>query len=117
MAANPVPKDFPRSVTLGAVPGAQPKLLVRESGGRFVGEGATDLEVQGRYEVCEDLVKQLLRYTVRKHVERPEWTPTQLREKVSAAVRRKAIGWDLSEAETNWILRRLIAEDAGPPTW
>lgn len=115
MAAAPVPDDFPRSVAMGAVPGAQPKLLVRELAGRFVVEGATDLEVQGRYEVCEDLVQQLVRYTARKRAERPDWTLAQLREKVAASVLRKAFGWGLSPAEVQWIVSRLAATEARPP--
>lgn len=115
MASTSVPDDFPRSVAIGAVPGSQPKLLVREEAGRFVAEGATNLEMQAHYEVCEDLVQQLVQYTARKQAERPDWTPAQLREKVAASVLRKGFGWGLSPAEAQWIVGRLAATEAGPP--
>jgi hypothetical protein len=113
MTASSVPQDFPREVPMGAVPGAQPKLLVRQEAGQFVATEPSDEEVQGRHELCEDLVQQLLRYRARKQAERPDWTPAQVREKTAAGVRRKSFGWGLSPAETEWILRRLVAEDAG----
>ena len=115
MLTTTIPEDFPRSAPAGAVPGAQPKLLAHVEAGRFVAAKLTDSEVQHRYEVCEDLVQQLVRYSARKRAERPDWTPAQLREKVDAAVRQKAFEWGLSPAETKWILRRLVAEAAGAP--
>ena len=114
-APGPIPKDFPRGGPLGAVPGAQPKLLVRQQAGRFVSTGPTESDVQGRYEVCDDLVQQLARYAARTQAERPDWTPAQVREKVAASVRRKAFGWGLSPSEAEWIVRRLSAAADGPP--
>jgi hypothetical protein len=110
MSAPVVPEDFPRGGALGAVPGAQPKLLVREVACRFVRAMPTDAEVHGRYEVCEDLVQQLLRYSARKRSEFPDWTPSHVREKVDVSVRQKACGWGLTQSETEWILRRFAAE-------
>lgn len=114
MATTAIPNDFPRGAPAGAVPGAQPKLLVHEEAGRFVAARPTDSEVQARYEVCQDLVRQLVRYSARKHAERPDWSNAQVHEKVAASVRLKALGWGLSPAEAEWILRRLATE-AGPP--
>jgi hypothetical protein len=110
MPAAAVPEDFPRGVHTGAVSGTQPKLLARKEAGRDVSALSTDAEVQSRYEVCEDLVQQLRRYTARKQVERPNWTPTRVREEVAASVRRRAFGWALSPAETEWIVRRLVTD-------
>ncbi len=113
-ATTAIPDDFPRGAPAGAVPGVQPKLPVHQEAGRFVQARPTDSEVQGRYEVCEDLVQQLIHYSARKQAERPEWTAAQVREKVVASVRLKAFGWGLSPAEAEWIVRRLLTE-AGPP--
>lgn len=109
-----VPPDFPRPVTMGSVPGAQPKVLVVSEGGHFVPH--PDVEgVEARHQLCEDLVQQLLRYSARKRGEHPEWTPAQVHEKVAASVRQKAFGWGLSPAEAEWVLQRLAALDASTP--
>jgi hypothetical protein len=113
MAIVAIPDDFPRGAPKGAVPGAQPKLLVREEAGRFVSARLTDSEVQGRYEVCEDLVQQLVRYSSRKQAGHPNWTPAQVRETVATSVRLKAFGWGLSPDEAEWIVRRLAAIGGG----
>jgi hypothetical protein len=110
MAAPDIPEDFPRAVATGAVPGAQPKLLVREEAGQYLAETAA-FDLQRRFEACDDLVQQLTRYTARKRAERPDWTPVQVREKVAASVRQKAFGWGLSPAEAEWVVRRLAALD------
>jgi hypothetical protein len=60
-----IPDDFPREPSPGVVPGAQRKLLVREKDGRYY-TGLIDDELQMRYEVCEDLARQLSAYTLRK---------------------------------------------------
>jgi hypothetical protein len=114
MSASAIPDDFPRGAPAGAVPGAQPKLLVHEEAGRFVPGWPTDTEVLARYEACEDLVQQLVRYSARKQAERPHWSSAEVREKVAASVRVKSFRWGLSPAEAEWILRRLATE-AGPP--
>lgn len=115
MASTLIPDDFPRSGPMGAVPGVQPKLLVREEAGQFMLSKPTDSEVQARYELCEDLVQQLIRYTTRKRDERPDWTRAQVREKVAASVRQKAFGWGLSANEAEWIVQRLAAMDGSTP--
>ncbi len=49
------PADFPRHVHLGAVPGAQPKLLMTQYLGRFYVPGCTPPELLERWSICEDL--------------------------------------------------------------
>jgi hypothetical protein len=109
-----IPSDFPQVAPAGAVPGAQPKLLAREEGGRFVicpGEGA----VRARHAVCEDLAHQLSAYSARKRSEDPERSKEQLGVQVALAVRKRAFAWGLSPAETEWVLRRLDALAAAEP--
>lgn len=112
----PVPADFPRTATVGAVPGAQPKLLVRKEAGRFTPVMLSESDIQARHELCEDLVQQLLRYSARKQSERPGWTPAQVHARVAASVRQKAFGWGLSPAEAEWVLRRWAALDSDTPS-
>lgn len=109
-----VPSDFPRPGALGSVPGVQPKVLAERDGGRFVVPRDPE-EVRARHQLCEDLAQQLVRYSARKRAERPDWTPAQVREKVTQSVRQRAFGWGLSPAEAEWVLRRLASLDAGAP--
>ena len=112
MEADVIPPDFPGYVDLGAVPGVQPKLLVRLDEGRYV-TGANGDELRARFEMCEDLARQLVQYTSRKRTEHPEWSREHLHAKVAAGLKAKAFGWGLSPAETNWVLRR-VARLTGP---
>jgi hypothetical protein len=108
-----VPPDFPAPYAFGSVPGAQPKVLARREGERFVQDDCID--VDARHQVCEDLAQQLVRYSGRKRAERPDWTPAQVREKVAESVRQKSFAWGLSPAETEWVLRRLASLDPDAP--
>lgn len=56
---NEIPADFPRPVQLGAVSGAQPKILVIEEHGRFLAPETKQSELEQRFDICEDLVHQL----------------------------------------------------------
>lgn len=56
---NKVPEDFPRPVHLGAIGGAQPKLLAVEFQGRYYEPGMTPPEIYERWVICSDLTEQL----------------------------------------------------------
>lgn len=101
-----VPGDFPREPYHGLVPGAQPKLLVREKEGRYY-TGLTDDELWARYEVCEDLARQLATYTSRKML-RSGWSFDDALGKVEKGVNGKvnAGEWDFSPAEMAWVMKR-----------
>lgn len=114
-ATPPVPSDFPETCDFSAVPGTQPKVLVRREGERFVAQDGVGSR-EARHQVCEDLAQQLARYSTRKRAERSDWTPGQVREKVASSVRQKAFGWGLSPAEAEWVVRRFADLDARPPT-
>jgi hypothetical protein len=108
MPGSTVPDDFPRRTEFGAVAGAQPKLLVTQDAGCFR-EGPRETEVLARYDMCEDLARQLVAYRARKAVEQPTWTADQLRVKVAAGLRGKSAQWGLAPAEVEWVLRRVDA--------
>lgn len=55
-----IPADFPRPLHLGAVPGAQPKLLMVKYKERFYMPGCSPPELYESWRVCEDLATQLV---------------------------------------------------------
>lgn len=69
--------------------------------------GLTPEELRVRWELCQDLVDQLVPYCERKRTERPDWSQEQLLSKVATAVRGK--GWDVSEPELQWVVGRVGA--------
>jgi hypothetical protein len=101
-----VPDDFPREPIPGFVPGAQPKLLAREKNGRYY-TGLTDDELLTRYEVCEDLARQLSAYTSRK-MHRFGWSFADALAKIERGVKGKVSAgeWDFSPAEVAWVMKR-----------
>lgn len=102
-----VPDDFPREPMPGLVPGAQPKLLVREMAGRFY-SGLTDEELWTRYDACENLAGQLAEYASRK-MSASGLPLDDALERVEKGLKAKVDGgqWDFSRAEIAWTLNRL----------
>lgn len=107
-----VPSDFPRDYGVGAVSGAQPKLLARKIGDRYIG-GITGEELYARYDNCCDLVIQLERYCHRKLIERPEWTVNEVLAKVRVTLHKRH-EWDLSAGEIDWMMGKLAAKLNAP---
>ena len=99
MSPKPLPVDFPRTSSQGAISGAQPKLLLRKVGDTYQA-GPTDDEVHERYLVCDDLAEQLAAYTSRKMTANT-WSLQTALSKVEAGVLKKVDSglWDLSTAE------------------
>ena len=103
MTSTKIPEDFPRDPGLGAVPGTQPKLLLRKVGNTFL-SGPTEEELARRYDVCADLVTQLIPYARRKLEANPDWGREALERRLTAAIRAKP--WSFTEAEISWMVRR-----------
>jgi hypothetical protein len=55
-----IPADFPKTVSIGALPGAQPKFLASLYQGRFYEMGTSPPEIYNRWVICSDLVEQLV---------------------------------------------------------
>ena len=55
-----VPEDFPVTATVSAVSGAQPKMNLVEEGGRFYAPGTSPGEVLAAFQMCDDLVSQMV---------------------------------------------------------
>ncbi len=103
----PIPTDFPRNPFPSAVGGAQNKFSARRIGGKYV-VGLTDDELIDRYEVCADLVEQLVKYCLRKERENPDWTHAFIIERTANGLGSERIGLGLSLDETGWVMLRVI---------
>lgn len=102
-----VPADFPRPAHHGAVPGVQPKLLMTQYKGRFYLPGCTPPELFQRWDVCEDLAKQLsAKSSESKAGKRAGMTELEILDQYLP--RLIATRWT-SEAEARWIIRRAAA--------
>lgn len=102
-----VPADFPRPVHHGAVPGVQPKLLMTQYKGRFYLPGCTPPELFQRWDVCEDLAKQLSAKSIEsKAGKRAGMTELEILDQYLP--RLIATRWT-SEAEAKWVIRRAAA--------
>lgn len=101
-----IPEDFPRDPAMGSVTGVQPKYLARLVDGKYV-VGQTEAERLERYQLCLDLVGQLVAYCRRKTGERDDWTLADVLGRVKKAAAQKAHEWSVSPAELEWILNRV----------
>lgn len=101
--------NFPRALLLGAVSGAQPKLLVRGIDGEYV-TGLTDDELLSRHDYYEDLVQQLVAYSLRKSKANPDWTHEfNLARTTKALAENGRTGkWDVTIDEQAWMMARII---------
>ncbi|CAN7592440.1 hypothetical protein LJR118_004465 [Acidovorax sp. LjRoot118] len=61
-----IPADFPIVAIPSALSGAHPKMSLTEEDGKFYAPGTSPSEVATAFEVCEDLVVQMVPYCERK---------------------------------------------------
>lgn len=107
-----VPPNFPRPVHYGAVAGVQPKLLLTSYNGKYYSPGCSPPELFERWDICEDLAKQLAAKSQeskagkRSHMNEVEILDQYLPRLI-------ATKWT-SEPEARWIIRR-VAEMLGWP--
>jgi hypothetical protein len=100
-----LPADFPRPMHLGAVPGAQPKLLMTRYQGKFYVPGCTPPELLERWSRCEDLAQQLaVKSLESKDGKRAHMTESDILGQYLP--RLIATNWT-SEAEARWVIRRI----------
>lgn len=102
--------EFPNNPILGAVSGAQPKLLLRRNDdGTYSEPRPSAEEIMHRFEVADDITDQLVVYFRRKKLEHPEWTDDTNLERIRLGLIRKATEgrWPFTEAEQAWIMNRL----------
>lgn len=99
-----IPDDFPRQADAAALSGAQPKIAVRLVDGKYT-SGYTQAELETRYDVCADLVTQLVAYYHRKQLQQPDRAPDELFTRIEEALGQK--GWGLTTAEIAWCMRQV----------
>jgi hypothetical protein len=100
-----VPSDFPHPVALGAVPGAQPKLLVTSYQGKFYAPGCSPPELYDRWLSCEDIAQELsIKSRESKAGKRSHMSEVAILEQYLPRLIRT--GWT-SEAEARWVIRRV----------
>ncbi len=108
MPTTPIPDDFPRDQRLGALTGVQPKLPAMKVGDTYV-VGLTEEELAQRYDICLDLVRQLVAYCQRKQRENPAWTREYNvdRSRRGLVSKVKSGIWHFSDAEVTWVMKRV----------
>jgi len=100
-----VPSDFPHPVHFGAIPGAQPKLLVTSYQGKFYSPGCTPPELYERWQICELIAQELSiksnesKIGKRSHMSEPEILEQYFPRLIQTR-------WT-SEAEARWVIRRV----------
>lgn len=99
-----IPDDFPRQPDSAALSGAQPKIAVRLVDGKYTSV-YTQAELETRYDVCADLVTQLVAYYHRKKLQQPDRTQNELLMRIEEALGQK--GWGLTNAEIAWCMRQV----------
>lgn len=100
-----VPFDFPRPISLGAVPGAQPKFVVTSYQGKFYSPGCTPPELYERWQICEEIVQELtIKSRESKTGKRLHMSEVAILEQY--LLRLIQTNWT-SEAEAQWIIRRV----------
>lgn len=97
------PSDFPRQHQFSALSGAQPKLSVLEIDGRYYLDEPDEGEIYQRYDVCADLVEQLIEYCEKKKQPTHSWE--ELLNAVAHSLSKKT--WGLTVDENSWIMRKL----------
>lgn len=98
-----VPTDFPRPTHLGAVPGAQNKILATQYEGRFYTPGCTPPELYASWQYCMSLVEQFVLACVEtKSGKRRDMLEVDILNQY--LTRLIVTGW-CSEEECRWIFR------------
>lgn len=100
---NKAPSDFPRQHGFSALSGAQPKLSVIKIDGRYYLDQPDEDEIYQRYDVCADLVKQLIAYCEKKKEPSHSWEA--LLKAVAHSLSQKP--WGLTADENAWIMNNL----------
>lgn len=99
-----VPEGFPRDPWPAALPGAQKKYSARLINGRYI-VGLTGEELVERYQLCEDMVQQLVAYSRRKLPTNPCESQEAFLAKLEEGVRAQDL--DVSPIEISWVMARV----------
>ncbi len=98
-----IPDDFPCHTAPTSLAGAKPKLAARRIGGRVV-VGMTARERYERWDVCEDLARQLVPKALKDAAKYPSNSRDVTLRRVQQAIEGKE--WT-TVVEAEWLIRRL----------
>ena len=101
-----VPEDFPVTAALSAVAGAQPKMSLVEEGGEFYSPGTSPSEVIAAFQMCDDLVSQMVRYCQRKLATFEGNQEATVKAALKGLLAKR---W-CTDAQCVWIMRRVVDE-------
>jgi hypothetical protein len=109
-----IPQDFPMREAGAGLAGAQPKLSVVESGGRYYTLGNDPPSRLKRYKLCIDLIEQFAvvarKTKAGKRRDMPEAEIlAQYQERLLVA------GWDIDQREAVWIFEKVAERLGWPP--
>lgn len=103
-----IPDDFPHCRDDGAIPGAVPKYLARQTReGKFV-VGLTQEELWRRYQQCCTLATGMTSYCENKLRENPSWSSQFLMDRTGLKIASEA--WGYTDDEITWVLKRIATE-------
>lgn len=105
-----IPADLPIAAIPSALSGAHPKMSLVEEDGKFYAPGTSPSEVATTFEVCEDLVVQMLPYCERKLAVFQGDQEAMLRAVFQSLLSKK---W-CTELQSEWIVQKT-AERLGWP--
>lgn len=101
--SSQVPKGFPWDATPASLAGAQPKFAGRRIAGRVV-VGMTAPERFERWDLCEDLARQLIPKALKDASKFPQNSREVTLRRIRRAIEGK--GWT-TVVETDWLMERL----------
>lgn len=104
---NQIPADFPMEPLLGAMSGAQAKLLLTEYEGKFYTLGTSPPERFQRWDICEDLARQLSEKSLEsKAGKRAHMSENEILQQYYD--RLEKTGWVI-DTEGVWVIHRVSA--------
>ena len=101
-----VPEDFPVTAVPSAVAGAQPKMNLVEEGGKFYAPGTSPGEVMAAFQMCDDLVSQMVPYCQRKLATYDGNQEATVKAALKGLLAKR---W-CTDAQCVWIMRRVVGE-------
>lgn len=100
-----IPAEFPATALLGAISGAQAKMLLTEFNGKFYSPGTSPPERFQRWDICEDLARQFSEKSLEsKAGKRAHMSELEILQQYYERLLKT--GW-VSGAEGVWVIHRV----------
>lgn len=101
-----IPDDFPIEEIPSSLAGAQPKLNLVEEDGQYYAPGSSPSEVDSAFEVCSDLVLQMIPYCTRKKSELAVTEEETLKRVLQGLINK---GWCTTQ-QCRWIMKQVARQ-------